>query len=116
MTPPLISTSDSRAGHDSNLITHDMTSSFDIELRVFADNFAPIMNGSDSVLVTDGYFEYTMFVNDSNGDEVTVTTNFNSTITMYGDDVIISGQITNASNFNFIVTVEVCQYYTNYCF
>ena len=93
-----------------------MTSSFAIELRIFTDNFAPIMNGSDSVLVTDGYFEYTMFVNDSNGDEVTVTTNFNSTITMNGDDVIISGQITNVSNFNFIVTVEVGQYYTNYCF
>ena len=65
------------------------------------------MNGSDSVLVTDSYFEYTMFVNDSNGDDVTVTTDFNSTITMDGDDVIISGQITNTSNFRFTITASV---------
>ncbi|XP_067939805.1 mucin-like protein [Watersipora subatra] len=70
------------------------------------NNFAPIINGANSVLVIGGYFEYSMTVNDSNGDEVTVKTNINDTITMTGDDVIITGQITNTSNFLFTITAQ----------
>ncbi|XP_067939788.1 mucin-like protein [Watersipora subatra] len=70
------------------------------------NNFAPIINGANSVLVIGGYFEYSMTVNDSNGDEVTVKTNINATITMTGDDVIITGQITNTSNFLFTITAR----------
>ncbi|XP_067939795.1 mucin-like protein [Watersipora subatra] len=73
------------------------------------NNFAPIINGNNSVLVIGGYFEYLLTVNDSNGDDVTVRTNINATITMTGDDVIITGQIantTNTSNFLFTITAR----------
>ncbi|XP_067927983.1 serine-rich adhesin for platelets-like [Watersipora subatra] len=70
------------------------------------NNFAPTIDGANSVLVIGGYFEYSMTVNDSNGDDITVTTNIQTTITMVGDNVTISGQITNSTSFVFTITAR----------
>lgn len=75
---------------------------------VLADNFAPTIVGADSILITLGKeFSYVVTVNDSNGDDVTISTNIPSSIVRTDENATIRATVTNTTAFKFFVTVKV---------
>lgn len=81
---------------------------------MFAENFAPEIFGDSFVQITAGAeFTYRLKANDSNFDQVTVTTNLDTATVTPGNEAniyIITGVITNYSNFRFTVTATVSVY------
>ena len=74
-----------------------------------AGNFAPTIEGPFSVLITVGEeFTYSGLVNDSNGDDVTVTTNLaGATVVRAEENFTITATVTNITNFRLAVPAEV---------
>ncbi|KAF6022442.1 hypothetical protein EB796_019247 [Bugula neritina] len=64
-------------------------------------NFAPEMYGDDYIVISDdGEFNYSMYVNDSNGDSFSISTNVaNSSIIVEDGLVTIVGQISGLATF-----------------
>lgn len=66
------------------------------------------MYGPSTIMISlEQEFEYKLQVNDSNGDNITVTTNINSTVVMNGSDVCIYGYVANATGIEFSITAKV---------
>ena len=83
-------------------------------------NFAPHINASAAILVTIGEeFTYNVLVNDSNGDDITVSSSLNSSADITGPNVEGEVNITftlleddipqNATDFSFVVRAKVCK-------
>ena len=83
-------------------------------------NFAPTINASSEILVTLGeVFTYNILVNDSNGDDITVSSSLNTSAQVTGPNAAGEVEITftlqqndipeNATDFSFTVRAKVCR-------
>ena len=81
-------------------------------------NFAPTINASSEILVTLGeVFTYNILVNDSNGDDITVSSSLNTSAQVTGPNAAGEVEITftlqqndipeNATDFSFTVRAKV---------
>ena len=87
-------------------------------ILLFSGNFAPTINASSEILVTLGEaFTYNILVNDSNGDDITVSSSLNTSAQVTGPNAAGEVEITftlqqndipeNATDFSFTVRAKV---------
>lgn len=70
-------------------------------------NFPPVMSGPSSLFVSVGEpFSFSVSVDDSNGDAVTVSTNVETSVVTTGLDVTLSTTVTNTTNFKLVVIAK----------
>ena len=89
-------------------------------ILLFSGNFAPTINASSEILVTLGEtFTYNILVNDSNGDDITVSSSLNTSAQVTGPNAAGEVEITftlqqsdipeNATDFSITVRAKVCR-------